>query len=185
MKRRFTYIVLTALATAISFINSAYPAELVLQHIPTLFALGILAIVTVKFRLSTLSLSCCLTFLWLHIIDSRWLYSYVPYDDWARSLFGSSLSDIFSWRRNHYDRLVHLAFGILAMHPVSEFLQTFNRLRPWEAALGAMLAVLAISAVYEILEWQIALLFAPQLRNLTTASRAISGTRKKTWLSPG
>lgn len=58
---------------------------------------------------------CLVVFLWLHILGARYIYSFVPYDDWSRSVLGSGISEWFGWERNHYDRLVHLCFGGLWM----------------------------------------------------------------------
>jgi putative membrane protein len=162
MMYRLVFIGLTIVATAFSFWGAPYLAELFLQHIPTLLGLTVLVIAVTRFQPLTLSFFCCLTFLWLHIIGARWLYSYVPYDEVFRGLTGYTLSEIFGWERNHYDRLVHFAFGILGMPPLSELLQKYVALRPAVTAAMAMVFVLAISAAYEILEWQVAMVFAPE-----------------------
>jgi putative membrane protein len=88
--------------------------------------------------------------------------SYVPYDEVFRGLTGNTISGIFGWERNHYDRFVHFAFGILALPPLSEILQRYCAFRPSVAAMMGMVFVLAIGAVYEILEWQVAMVFAPE-----------------------
>ncbi len=163
MIRRFILIGLTAIAVPFSFVSAPYPHELVLQHIPTVIGIVLLLAAVVKFRLSSLSFYCCLTFLWLHIVGARWIYSYVPYDELSRAITGRSLSETFGWERNHYDRLVHFASGVLGLPILSDFLQSFYRLRPLPAAIFAMFGVLAIGAMYEILEWQIAMAFSPEM----------------------
>lgn len=149
-------------AVAISFVNAPYPRELVLQHIPTLIALAALAAVVVKTPLSSLSFACLIGFLSLHILGARWIYSFVPYDDWAIALTGRGLSDRFGWERNHYDRLVHFAFGVLGIPPASEGLQRLAGMRPPVSGWMAVTTVIAIGAVYEIAEWQIAMTFSPE-----------------------
>lgn len=152
---------LTAFAVPLSFVAAPYPVELVLQHVPTVLGLFLLAISVIWFHPSKVSFYCCLTFLWIHIIGARWTYSFVPYDDAIRFLTGSSLSETFGWQRNHYDRMVHFFSGLLGLPPFSDFLQSFCRLRPTDAALLAMSCVLAVGAVYEIIEWQVAMTFSP------------------------
>ncbi len=82
---------------------------------------------------------------------ARWIYSFVPYDDWTNALFGVRLSEAFSWRRNHFDRLVHFAYGVC--------LTAVLRLK-W---LRSLEIVLATSALYELLEWAIAMTLAPAM----------------------
>jgi len=163
MKIRCCLVGLTLLAVPASFVAAPYPNELILQHTATLVGITVLAVATVKFQPSLLAFSCSLIFLWLHILGARWIYSFVPYDDWSAAITGRTISSVFGWERNHYDRLVHLASGILGLPILSEFLQSFCRLRPFAAALLAMACVLAIGAMYEILEWQIAVWFSPAM----------------------
>ena len=49
-------------------------------------------------------------FLALHLLGARYLYSFVPYDEWTQKLFGVSITEQFGFQRNHYDRLVHVCF---------------------------------------------------------------------------
>jgi putative membrane protein len=100
-------------------------------------------------------------FLLLHVVGARYLYSNVPYDDWSERLLGLRINDQIGFERNHYDRLVHFAFGILFVLPVWEFAEQRLHLRtPWPA-IAAVCFVLAASAVYEIAEWGVAMIFAP------------------------
>ena len=162
MRWRFLTIAITALMVPLSFIDAPYPRELVLQHVPTLLGIVLLAIATIRIQPTTPSFACVIGFLWLHILGARWIYSYVPYDDWARSLAGSTISETFGWQRNHYDRFVHFASGVLGVAPVSELLRRYGGMRPRGAALLAVASVLAIGAAYEILEWQLAVVLSPE-----------------------
>lgn len=160
---RIITLVVTALAVPGSFVAAPYPEELLLQHIPTLVGLGMLAVAIGKFRPSRLSFVCCVAFLWLHVIGARWIYSFVPYDELAFAITGRSLSDAFGWQRNHYDRLVHLASGVLGVPPIAEFLRTRCQVLPVASAALAIACVLAIGAMYEVLEWQIAVTLSPEM----------------------
>lgn len=113
--------------------------------------------------MSGLSFACCISFLWLHLIGARWIYSFVPYDDVAVSIFGQSISESFGWQRNHYDRLVHFASGLLGLPPIAEALRRRCGIQPFAAACLAMACVLAIGAAYEVLEWQIAITMSPAM----------------------
>lgn len=157
----WTVYVLEWLALPASFLDAPYPEELLLQHAPTVAGLLLLGFLHVRYRLHPLSFGCALGFWALHIIGARWIYSFVPYDEWTRSLMGRSLSETFDWQRNHYDRLVHFASGLLGAPPSWEFLNRIG-LRPIAAAWISVALVLAAGAVYEIVEWQIAVRMSPE-----------------------
>jgi putative membrane protein len=96
----------------------------------------------------------------LHMLAARWIYSYVPYDAWFQSLFGWSPTAAFGWTRNHFDRLVHFAYGLLLFRP---FRLSWGRLARSERA-GGLIAwefILATSALYELFEWGLTLLLSP------------------------
>lgn len=161
---KFQWCILFAVGclVPVSFIAAPYPDELVLQHVPTVLGILGLAVAMPWIRFSSVSFACVIGFLLLHIFGARWLYTFVPYDAWAVALTGTSLSDRFGWERNHYDRLVHLASGLLGVPPAAELLRRFGRMRPCGAAVTAVAWVLAIGAVYEVFEWQIAVTLAPE-----------------------
>jgi len=161
VKLQFLFIAFTFFAIPLSFIDAPYPQELLLQHAATLLGLACLTGAVIFAAPTTLSFTCVLIFVWLHIVGARWIYSFVPYDDVARYIAGTSLSDYFGWDRNHYDRMVHFASGLLGVPPASELLQKFGAMRPFGAALMGIACVITIGAFYEILEWQIATVFSP------------------------
>ncbi len=154
-------IALTLAAVPLTCLRAPYPEELLLQHVATLLGMAGLFIAVIWLRLTHLSFGCVLVFLWLHLIGARWIYSFVPYDDVARYLTGETLSDYFGWQRNHYDRLVHLASGLLGVPPASELLQRFAGMRPLGGALMGIACVMTVGALYEIFEWQIAVSLSP------------------------
>ncbi|WP_246146656.1 DUF2238 domain-containing protein [Rubripirellula lacrimiformis] len=168
-------VVLTGIMALVSCWDAPFPAELKLQHIPTVVILLLMTWSTFACRFSMASFVCVAVFLWLHIVGARWIYSFVPYDDWSQSVSGSSLSQRFDWRRNHYDRLVHFASGILIAVPAAECLQRWGGMRPLGAAIVSIAIVVAIGAVYEILEWQIATFFAPAV------AEAYNGQQGDVW----
>jgi len=161
-KIKLIIVACMALLVPVSFIGAPYPQELVLQHLPTLVALAILATFTLATPMSSLSFACVVGFLLLHLIGARWIYSFVPYDDWSVALTGRGLSERFGWERNHYDRLVHFGFGVLGVPPASEAVQRLAGIRPLGSAMLAVAVVIALGAVYEIAEWQIAMTFSPE-----------------------
>jgi putative membrane protein len=99
------------------------------------------------------------SFLALHEVGTHYTYSHVPWMQWSRDLLGWAPA----WERNHYDRFLHLAFGLLLTPPVRELLAS-----PL-AASRALLCVIPIcvistlSCLYELLEWAAASIVDPEL----------------------
>jgi len=106
-----------------------------------------------RFRLSTLSLGMIFAFLCVHEVGAHYTYSRVPYDQWSTLLTGVSVNQVFGLERNHYDRLVHLSYGLLLVWPMRELLLRLTPLRGAWLALMTLNVVLATSAVYELIEW--------------------------------
>jgi putative membrane protein len=153
---------LTALL-ALSLFGGPYPREQWLQHLPTAVSLIALGVAAGRGWLSTPAFTCLAAMLALHIVGARWIYSYVPYERWCDALFGSGPREWFGWRRNHYDRLVHLMFGLLMPLPLVELATRYGGLSRRWAATVAFGAVGAISAIYEVLEWLLAIIAAPEV----------------------
>lgn len=141
-------------------IDQPYPEVALLQHIPTLLLLIAAPSLLRRWPLSTASVACIALFMALHTLGGRYAYSNVPYDDWARALTGASLSDAFGWTRNHYDRLVHFAFGALSVIPVAEIARRRGGLGVRGAGVAVLGWVLAISCLYEIFEWLLTIVAA-------------------------
>lgn len=141
-------------------IDQPYPEVALLQHIPTMLLLIASPLLLRRWPLSTASLACIVAFMALHTLGGRYAYSNVPYDDWARALTGTSLSEAFGWTRNHYDRLVHFAFGALSVIPVAEIVRRRGGLGARGATIAVLGWVLAISCLYEIFEWLLTIVAA-------------------------
>jgi putative membrane protein len=140
---------LFGLVAVVTWWNPPWPAEQALHSSLTVVALIALGWVHKRAGLSVRAWIWALIFLGLHTIAARWIYSFVPYDDWTDALLGIRLSDVFDWHRNHFDRLVHFAYGLC--------LTMMLRMRP----LRCLEIVLATSALYELFEWGIAISLAP------------------------
>ncbi len=146
---------------AISCVRVPYPKYFWLQHVPTVAVVLVLAIVQNRLQISRLSYTLILVFMLLHVLGARYLYSYVPYDDWSEQLIGYRITDRFGFTRNHYDRLVHLLFGLLLVVPAWRFSQRFVGTTACWGAVFAFSTIMAASAVYEVFEWLVAVIMAP------------------------
>lgn len=141
-------------------IEQPYPEIALLQHIPTMLLIVASPWLLRRWPLSTASVACIVAFMALHTLGGRYAYSNVPYDRWAEALTGTTLSDLFGWTRNHYDRLVHFAFGALSVVPVTEIARRWGGLGPRGAGLAVLGWVMAISCLYEIFEWLLTIVAA-------------------------
>jgi putative membrane protein len=126
-----------------------------LENLLVFAALGVLLATRRRFAFSNLSYLLIALFLMLHLVGSHYTYSKVPIGFWAQRAFGLT--------RNHYDRWVHLAFGLLIAYPMREIaLRRIHAHRIW-SYLVPVLMVLASSATYEIIEWSAARVTDPQV----------------------
>jgi putative membrane protein len=162
MNYQYALLLATMLLLAITLFHPPYPHEQWLQHAPTVVALAALWWAARNKWLSTAAFACLVAFLALHIFGARWIYSNIPYERWCDVAIGSGPREWFGWTRNHYDRLVHLAFGLLMPLPVAEAAVRHGGLsRGWALAV-ALAAVASAGAAYEIFEWLLAMIAAPE-----------------------
>lgn len=102
------------------------------------------------------------------IYGGHYTYAATPLGNWAKAAFGLS--------RNHYDRVGHLALGAFPVFTVREVLLRKTPLRAggWLTFL-VLSVVLAVAALWELLEWWVALLAAPDVGD------AFLGTQGDPW----
>ncbi len=144
----------------VSCLCPPWPEELVLQHIPTVIAVVSLVTLDRYQPLSVASFAAVLAFLCLHLLGARYLYSNVPYEEWYHAILGHGARPVAEWSRNHYDRLVHFFYGLLFVGVAWEVVEkSIAPPRVWTVAI-AIGAILASSALYELLEWWLALALA-------------------------
>ncbi len=147
-----------SLLLGFSLLRPIYPREQFLQHGPTALAIAALLVAARKQWLSSTAMTCVLAFLLFHVVGARYIYSYVPFGE---QLSWLSLGDEAPGR-NHYDRLVHLAFGLLAMQPLAEVSRRHGGLTFWWSCSFAGCFVLGVSALYEVFEWLLTVVAAPE-----------------------
>ena len=100
------------------------------------------------FKLSNISYTLITAFGILHVVGSHYTYSLVP--------FGYTLQRWFGAERNMYDRLVHFSFGLLLAYPIREAFLRIAKVRGFWGYYLPLDVTLAMSAVYEIIEWLVA-----------------------------
>lgn len=155
-KGQWAWLALLAIALVAAQVKQPYPEVAPLHHIPTLLLLVAAPWLLKRWPLSNLSLGCVVGFFLLHTLGGRYTYTNLPYEEWYRALTGGDLAVLTGWQRNHYDRVVHIAFGVLAVPPVAEVARMGGM--SLRGALWAALAfVLSVSCLYEIFEWLLAI----------------------------
>ena len=139
-----------------------YPSY-ILHQIGTLLMLIVLFFCLKKIGLTLASFQLYLGFLAIHILGAHYLYSYVPYNEWAIQYLSLDLNETMGWTRNMYDRVVHFAYGLL-LYPF--FLRLFQvwlpQLSPKILFLLVVQFVMATSLIYEWIEWLIAIGLSPE-----------------------
>lgn len=155
-------IAAVGLATVVSLVAPPFARDQLLQHVPTALGLVVLERLAARDLLSRRAVWGLVAFAFLHVIGARWVYTNVPYDAWLDGLFGTDTRALFGWTRNHYDRAVHLAFGLLFVRPTAELCARAGAVRLPHVALGQCV-VWAVSAIYEVFEWGLTLVVHGEL----------------------
>ncbi len=151
----------------ITAINPLFPQDWLIENL-LVFVYGALLVFTYPlFKFSNFSYVLFSLFLSLHLIGAHYTYSETPLGFWLQSMF--------DFERNHYDRIVHFAFGLLIAYPFREILlRQVQVKRAWSYFL-AVVMILAFSAFYEVLEAIVAMLVSPELGS------AYLGTQGDEW----
>ena len=97
----------------------------------------------------------------LHIIGARYIYSNVPYREWLAAI-GWGSSDVFQHSRNHYDRFVHFAFGVLLFPYIMYVCKSVFHQKPLTAMLTTWLIIQTGSMIYELFEWALTIFMSPE-----------------------
>ena len=178
MTRKNYLLVLTALLAVLWLALAIDPVDRptwVLENV--LLVTGVVILWTTRrvLPLSTPSYTLLFVFLCLHAVGTHYSYSMVPYDEAFRSVSGHSLNQLFGFTRNHYDRLVHLAYGLLLVLPVREMLMLHARVRGFWSYFLPFDLVMSSSLVYELIEWLAAVVYGGDL------GAAFLGTQGDEW----
>lgn len=180
MNQNFKSVLVSTIAVFIVMVlASIEPLEwssYLLHQLGTLLFLALMIIAYRYWHISSRSYMLAAVFLLIHIIGARYLYSYVPYDDWTQHLFGVSLNDLFGWQRNMYDRLVHLSYGLLLFSAMYESAKSIFKIQsPKQLIVIALMINMSSSLLYELLEWGIATTLSPE------AAEAYNGQQGDIW----
>jgi putative membrane protein len=171
-------VVLLALLVALAAVLAIGPhdrADWALENALALFAVVALVATRRALPLSRVSYTMIFVFLCIHEVGAHYTYSLVPYDAWFQALTGRTINGIFGWQRNHYDRLVHLGYGLLLAYPVREVFLRVADVRGFWGYFLPLDVTMSTSMLYELIEWGAAAILGGDL------GTAYLGTQGDPW----
>jgi putative membrane protein len=127
-----------------------------LEVSPGLAGIVVLALTARRFPMSHLVYLGCFIHMLVLIYGGFYTYAETPLGNWAR--------DAFAFSRNHYDRVGHVALGLFPALVARELLlrQTALQRGGWLNFIVVSI-VLAVGAFWELLEWWVTLMVAPEV----------------------
>jgi putative membrane protein len=157
-----------AVGFVVSAIKPLFPRAWLLEQLPTVLALPIAISLARRRALSDRA--------WIQVAIFALLHFYGAHYTYANTPLGFALRDAFGFGRNHYDRIVHFASGLLLFRVARELAYPPR----YRAGLVRELAVswgliAAVSLIYEQLEWLTAIVVDP------AAGSAFLGTQGDEW----
>ncbi len=160
-------LVLALVALVVSGIGPKDRFTWLLEVAPILIGVPILLVTARRFPLTPLVQRLLFLHALILMLGGHYTYAEVPLGEWAKSAFG--------FARNHYDRLGHLAQGFVPAILAREILLRRTPLQPggWLLTLTTSVC-LAFSALYELIEWAMALATGE-------AATAFLGTQGDVW----
>lgn len=161
-KKKLIVFALYLVVSTVFCIHAPYPDELLLQHSATLIASIFLILDCITDRMSFRSFLSIIAFMTLHSIGARWIYSYVPYQNWFDTIFPQNVAIFFHTSRNHFDRFIHFSYGLFFTLPFYEYYLKKYRIKMNLALQLAFFLVVVLSVVYEWFEFALACFMSPQ-----------------------
>lgn len=138
-----------------------------LENLLAVSTVAVLILTHHRFAFSDLSYVLITLFMILHAVGAHYTYAKVPFGFWMK--------DAFDLSRNHFDRIVHFAFGLLLAYPAYDvFLRAANARKGW-ALFMAAIVVISVSGLFEVIESWVAQLVSPELGD------AYLGTQGDIW----
>lgn len=159
----------------VTWIYPIWPAEQALHSSLTFVAIFVLWKYNQKYKMNDRDYMLIVLFLSIHTFGARWLYSYVPYDAWLNTFTGHTMHEFFGWNRNHYDRLVHLMYGVCFTPALISFFVARYDIDKLLSFWFAVSIIIISSVIYEWFEWLVAITLSAQ------DAEAYNGQQGDTW----
>jgi putative membrane protein len=170
MPSKIENVILLALGAAALLWSGIAPEDQgtwLLETFPIFVAVPLLIVTRERFPLTPLAYRLIFIHALVLMVGGHYTYAKVPLGFWVQELFDLG--------RNHYDRLGHFIQGFVPAILAREILLRTSPLRPGKWLFTLVAAVcLAISALYEFVEWGAALVFGQ-------GTEAFLGTQGDQW----
>lgn len=136
------------------------------ENLPIVAIVLLLALTYRTFRFSNTSYLLMAFLVFIHTVGGHFTFERVPF---------GMVTDFFGFERNHYDRLGHFSVGFYAF-AIAELLLA----KRWVTTRSILFLfpicfIFAVAAVYELFEWQYAILADP------AAGHAVLGSQGDIW----
>lgn len=138
-----------------------------LENLLVFAGVAVLILTYSRFQFSNPTYALITLFLALHAVGAHYTYAEVPAGFWVK--------DWLHLSRNHFDRAIHFAFGLLLLYPLRELLIRAAKVRATWASWLALAAIAALSSSFESIEAIIAQIVRPDL------GTAFLGTQGDIW----
>jgi putative membrane protein len=149
---RFVPAALLGLYLVVFIACAIHPCDRAVWWAENLPIVLIVAAVAITWRWHQFSPLACLlmaVLVVMHTIGGHYTFERVPFC-WV--------TDTFGFERNHYDRIAHFSVGFYAF-PIAELILERRLVRSrWILVLFPLFAILSVAALYEIFEWQYAVM---------------------------
>ena len=115
-----------------------------LENVLVFIGVPLLVLTARRFPFSNTSYLCLFVFLCIHELGAHYAYSNAPYHQWI---------GIGDEGRNHFDRFVHLLYGLLVAYPMREVFLRIADVRGFWGNFLPLDLVMSTSMLYELIEW--------------------------------
>ena len=143
-----------AIIWIVAAIDPVKRSDWLLENLLVFVSVPVLAFTYRRLPLSDGSYVLFFLFLVMHAVGAHYTYAEVPFGYW--------LKEWFYLERNHFDRIVHFSFGIMA-YPVREIFVRMTKVGGFWALVLPAAIIVSFSGFFEILEAIIATLVNPEL----------------------
>ncbi len=150
----------------ITAIDPKYADDWLVENVLVFLIFPLIVYMDSKHHYTLTGLLLLLIFASMHSLGAHYTYAEMEYFN--------SITSFFGFERNHYDRLVHFAFGLLLFRILFEMLMPGIR-SVKKALFFTFTVVVSISTLYELLEWLAVVVLHPEL------GIAFLGTQGDVW----
>lgn len=152
-RRLHLFLLATTIGIAISAYHPSMVVDWFLENLLVFVLLIYLIVSYRKYPLSNTSYGLIFVFVMIHEWGAHHKYADVPLGEWMKVWLHTA--------RNHYDRVVHFAFGLMLAYPMQETYYRYGNLRGAWAYFFPIETSMAFGAVYECIEATVASIVSP------------------------